>query len=199
MRKFLIDFKAKWFLYLSVAILIVTLQCFALDAATGPTDEESVSMFLSCYSVDEKLSTYINDDLPEGIRSFNLGSFDPENAFYPTYFSTFGRDADLVTLTLKFSDMCDCDRYFAQLDEEEIRARFENAEFYYHDGKPYGIKVYDGETKSGIATDYIEYCKSGQEEDVFLFFGLNSMHIGNLSDNSIDDSALSVLEKIWQK
>lgn len=199
MRKFLLDFKAKWFLYLSLAILIVMLQCFALDTATRPSNEERVSMFLSCYSVDDMLSASINDNLPDGIRSFDVGSFDPENAFYPTYFNTFGKDADLVTLTQRFSDMCDCDAYFAPIDEEEMRERFENAEFYYHDGRAYGIKIFDGKTKSGIATNYINYCRDDKEEDVYLFFGLNSLHIGNLSDNSIDDSALVVLERIWQK
>ena len=198
MREFVLDFKAKWFLYLSIAIIIVVLQCFALDAATKPGENERVSVFLTCYSVDEQLSASINESLPEGIRSFDVGSFDPENTFYAPYFTTFGRDADLVALPQKFSDMCDCEKYFASIDEEEITSRFGNVEFFYYNGKAYGIKIFDKNTKTGIATDYIQYCREGQEENIYLFFGLSSRHIGKLSESSIDDAALVILEKIWQ-
>ena len=94
--------------------------------------------------------------------------------------------------------MCDCESYFAVLNEEEIVARYGEVEFYYRNGVAYGIKIYDGDAKEGIADEYVDYCKDGEEENAYLFFGRDSLHIGDFNEKSRDDSALVILEKIWQ-
>lgn len=198
MKDFLKDFKSKWFFYIPLAVLIIVLQCFALDVVTKPAIEETVSMFLTCNSCDEMLLSEINDDLPEGIRRFDLGIFSRDNSFYGPYFNTYGKDSDMVVLTQKFSDMCDCAKYFAPIDEELIKSRLGDVELFYYNDVPYGVKIYDKDTKEGMATDRIDYCKDGEEENVYLFFNVNSVHIGELSENSVDECAFIILEKIWQ-
>lgn len=198
MKSFIKDIKSKWFFYIPLAILIIVLQCFALDAVTKPEKEEKVSMFLTCNSCDEMLSVSINEDLPDDIRTFDLGIFSQDNVFYGPYFNTYGKDSDMVVLTQRFSDICECDKYFMPLNEDVIRSYFGDVEFFYYQSIPYGIKIFDKDTKEGMATDRIEYCKEGEEENVYLFFNANSVHVGELSSNSVDEAALIILEKIWQ-
>ena len=198
MREFLLDLRQKWFLYLAIAVLIIGVQCASLDMATKPPIDQTVSIFLSCKSFDEELSTKINADLPEGIKSFNVEAFDQDGDYYGAYFNAYGRDSDLVTLTQKYADMCECDSYFVSLDEEKVRALFGEVEFFYYNDKPYGIRIFDSETKGGMATDYIEYFKEGSEENVYMFFGKDSRHVGDFSSDTLDDAALVILESLWQ-
>ena len=198
MRGFLLDLKQKWYLYLAIAVLIVGVQCASLDIATRHSSDEKVTIFLTCNSYDETLSSIINEDLPNGIKSFNVEVFDQDGTYYGAYFNTYGKESDLVTLTQKFADICECDSYFVRLDEEKVKALLGDVEFYYYNGEAYGIKIFDKETKNGMATDYIKYFQEGMEENVYMFFGKNSKHIGDFSINSLDNSALVILEKIWR-
>lgn len=199
MKDFFVHLKRRWYIYVAVAIVIIPLLLFILDAVTKPTNEQKISMFLSCYSCNEELSVRINENLPEGIREFDLGDFSQDETFYASYFNTYGKDADLVVLSQKYSDMCSCDSYFIELEEERVKARYgDNVEFYYFEGKAYGIKVFDKETKSGIASNEIQYCKEGEEENSYLFFGKGSKHLGDFANNSNDDAALKILDMLWQ-
>ena len=198
MNKFLLDFKRKWVIYLFIAILLIIFECFAIDMAARVQPEDKVLIFMTCEAHDEKIVDILNEDLPKEIKKVEIGFFSPNETFFAPYFSTFGKDADIVTLTQKFSDMCDCESYFAVLNEEEIVARYGEVEFYCQNGVAYGIKIYDGDTKEGIADEYVDYYKDGEEENTYLFFGRDSIHIGDLFEKSNDDSALVILEKIWQ-
>ena len=199
MKDFFVHLKRRWYIYAAIAIIIVPLILFILDAVTKPTKIEKVSMFLSCYSCSDEVSAYINENLPEGIREFDLGDFSQDETFYATYFNTYGKDADLVVLSQKYSDMCSCDSFFIELDEEKIIERYgKDVEFYYYEGKAYGIKVFDKELKTGMALNNIQYCKEGEEENSYLFFGKDSIHLGDFANNSNDDAALKILDILWQ-
>ena len=199
MKDFFVHLKRRWFVYVAVAIVIIPSLLFILDAVTKPTKEQKVSMFLSCYSCSDELSVQINENLPEGLREFDLGDFSQDETFYATYFNTYGKDADLVVLPQKYSDMCSCDSYFIELDEQKVKARYgDNVKFYYYEGKAYGIKVFDKETKSGMSSSKIQYFKDGAEENSYLFFGKNSMHLGDFASNSNDSAALQILDILWQ-
>ena len=198
MNKFLLDFKRKWVIYLFIAILLIIFECFAIDMAARVQPEDKVVIFLTCEAHDEKILDILNEDLPNEIKKVEIGFFSTNETFFAPYFSTFGKDSDIVTLTQKFSDMCDCESYFVALDEGKITARYGDVEFYRQNGVAYGVKIYDGNTKEGIADEYIDYYKDGEEENTYLFFVKNSLHIGDLNENSRDDSALVILEKIWQ-
>lgn len=57
------------------------------------------------------------------------------------------------------------------------------------DGVLYGIRIYDADTKLGIADSYIDYAPQEEpSENYYLAFGGKSLHlIGN--ENALDDSA----------
>ena len=198
MSKFLLDFKRKWVIYLFIAILLIIFACFALDIVARVEPEDKVMIFMTCEGHDERIVDILNEDTPENIKKVEIGFFSPNETFYAPYFSTFGKDAEIVTLTQKFSDMCDCKSYFAPLDEEMMLARYGEVEFYRQDGVAYGIKIYDADSKGGMADKYIDYYGRGEEENAYLFFGKDSLHIGDLYENSTDEGALVILEKIWQ-
>ncbi|MBR7083063.1 MAG: hypothetical protein IKI51_03510, partial [Clostridia bacterium] len=76
---------------------------------------------------------------------------------------------------------------FAVLEEKE------GFEYYYHNGLAYGIKIFDMETKKGSATKYISY----GDDDYYLFFGVNSVHLGELNGSS-DDYSFVIAENIMK-
>ena len=87
----------------------------------------------------------------------------------------------------------------ASFSDEQIKTLIPNVdgyEFYKEEDKNLGIKIYDKNTNSGVDKDIITYTSEKEEnEDYYLLFRNDSIHIGSLN-NSQSDNALRIVNNL---
>lgn len=135
--------------------------------ATDTVPAKKVTVFIDAYKVEDTyLSARLEEDMPSGLKMIKVHPFS-----YTVFDSHTINNADIFIVRAG-----DIETYITEFIP--ISADGEH-EYYYHDGSPYGIKVYDAKTGEGIASEYITYYTSQTEEyDCYLFFCKNSPHIG---------------------
>ena len=132
---------------------------------TDAPREEKIVLFVECDVPD---ATYIAAKLEEvpsevirlaQVRPFSYSMMSSEDI----------RSSDLYIVSE--SGFQEYSEWFMPLPENALNL----GESFLFENKPYGVKVYDAQTKSGILTDFIGY----EDENYYLAFGNQSLHIEN--------------------
>ena len=66
-------------------------------------------------------------------------------------------------------------------------------EIFSHDGVPMGVKVYDAPSNTGIGIKHISY----EEENYYLVFGNQSLHISG-NENAVSDEAVLYAARFFE-
>lgn len=179
------NIKNSFLIYLSYTFLSILIWSFVIVNVTTISMDKQVCIFsLADYTNTTKLEEKFEDVNIDNIekiyvRDINYTTFEPELINYGDIYLL--RESNAIQTISTFIPLNQ--QYISSHDKEQ---------FYYYEGVPYGIKIYDGNTKKGIADDLIWYCSTSEGiEDYYMFFNKNSSHIGHLN-NSKDDAALIV-------
>lgn len=149
--------------------------------ANDTSASKKITLFVEANSVkDAEFSVLLEDDMPPKLKMIKI--YTSSDTSFESY-ALVGADLFIV----KGSDAEKYIDSFAKLEKKE------GFEYYYHGGTAYGIKVYDKETKKGSATKFISY----EDDDYYLFFGINSVHLGDLN-GSADDYSFVIADKIMK-
>lgn len=132
---------------------------------TDAPREEKIVLFVEC---DVPGDTYIASRLEktpsETIRLVQVRPF-----AYSMMTSESIRNSDLYIVSE--SSFKEYFEWFMPLPKDALNL----GENFLFENTPYGVKVYDAQTKSGILTDHIGY----EDENYYLVFGNQSLHIEN--------------------
>ncbi len=181
---------SKFYLYLLWAMIAAMLWGWIFSFVTNTTPNKKVTVFINTYACsDTDLAVELEKDKPENIKMIKVHPF----SFSLFDSSTFVKGDIYI---IKSSEIETYLPSFCPLNEQ-FRAENPLYQYYYaEDGTAWGIKVYDAETSTGVATEYLTYTVEGApQEDYYLFFNADSIHIGALNGSS-SDAALTVAENL---
>ena len=139
------------------AVLSAMLWMWIFTFVTDTTPDKKITVYCHVPEVKStELAVRLEENIPDGLKMIKVHSFD-----YVMFDTSAITQGDVYIIP-----------------ESEI-------EPFTEDLSGDGIKVYDYETKTGIASRYITY----GEEDYYLFFGANSVHME-------DGKALIIAEEL---
>ena len=173
---------SKWHIYVLWALLAVLLWSWIFGFVTDTSPSRKVTVFVNVYDcADVDLAVALEEAKPEAIRMvkvhpFSYAMFDEQNLL----------TADLYVVSR--SEAADYLTSFAPLNAADDPG----GTGYYEDGTLYGLRIYDGSSRTGAAEAYLTYtAPDGEAEDFFLFFGASSVH---LEDGAARQVAARLLE-----
>lgn len=154
------------------------------------TDKEhKVMLYTDVYVVYSRpLTLRLEENLPEGLKMIKVSDV----TFSGTIASSAG-DLYIIGQTKLQQLMEEYPDSLTPIPAMDSYAVPEGLEVFTFDGKCYGIRVYDPETKIGVGRSYIGYAKpdTDSDEPFYLCFDAKSVHLEWL-DGAVDNAAWEV-------
>lgn len=195
MRNFIKHFAEKWLRYLIALILIFIFWLVIIDMLIAVKPEYKLGIFIGAYGISPKLEECI--EKPSKVEEIEIFDVNINEDYYFVIFSAYASSGDFDFSIVNEKQFRESDiQYYLVLDEQKLVAYFGDQEYYRVNDQIYGIKIYDGETKTGILNDAIVYDFEDESEDYYLFFYKNSTHLGELN-SSTDDKAIQAIKSIF--
>ena len=169
-------------IYCTWIIISTLVWSWLFNIATDTSAQKKITVFVEAEEVsDNAFAVYLESVMPEKLKMVKV---------HPFSYAMF----DEYTLT-------HADIYIVKADEAEkyiesfapIENREDGKEYFEYDGKTYGIKIYDAATGRGSEKEYITY----SDCDYYLFYGVNSVHIGEIN-GSDDEYAFDAAGEIFK-
>ena len=181
---------SKFYLYLLWALIAAMLWGWIFSFVTNTVPSKKVTVFVNTYACsDTDLAVELEKNKPENIKMIKV---------HPFSFSLFD-SSTFVNGDIYIIKSSEIETYLPSFCPLNEQFREENPLYQYYcgeDGTAWGIKVYDAATSTGVATKYLTYTAEGvPQEDYYLFFNADSIHIGGLN-GSPSDAALAVAENL---
>jgi len=183
--RFVRKFLSQFYLYGLWLIIAALFWSFVFSLVTDTTKFKKVTLFTDVYELsDTALAVRLEEDKPAGLKMVKVHSFE---------YVMLDTDA-ILNADLYISPGSKLPDYVGGLVTiDDFASQHPEYEYLYYEGSAYGIKMYDAQSGTGAAGEYIEYYAPGAErEDCWLLFGENSVHLGELSEDSKDDAAITL-------
>lgn len=168
--------KRYWAIYVSSG-LVITLSFLLAGTYLGKTkEEEKVDILLVADNYDNsKWGSYLSSIKPTYLKEINYRYLSSGDSMLPSILSTFGEvEADLFFFQEDVLKTVKCSSLMLALDEDKAKSAFgEGVSFYEDENAIYGVKI---STKD---------CFAGKG-DFYACFRSSSLHLGTLSDASLD-------------
>ena len=165
-----------WHRYLLWATVSLFLWAWIFTLITDAPAGKKLVLYADCPAMERQaLDAVLEADMPENIRFVEARTFSDE-MFQPSNLAT----GDLFILSSR-----QIERYLPRCAPLEAAA-FSERLLYETEEKAYGVCVYDEARGIAIGTRYVAYIPG---ETYYLFFNVNSLHLGAWND-SADDGAL---------
>ena len=184
----------KWYKYLIAFIVALFCWVIIIDIIVAPKKNERIEIFVGSYGVSNEINDVV--DKPPYIEEFIFTDVKINESYYFVLFSSYASSEDVDAFIVKESQFRESDiQYYQKLNENDVKELLGIEEFFKVNNDVYGIKVYDGQTKTGLLAEYIIY-DDGESaaEDYYMFFSKYSIHLGGLN-NSQYDGIIEFLKK----
>ena len=173
--------------YIFWAVFSAVIWTWILMLCTEVSPKRKVVVYADLEGLDKAaLSETLSKDLPDGIR------YDEVERFTDQVFSP----AAVLNGDLFLIPESSAEAYFGPFAKID-RAAFPGCAFYEHDGEAYGVCMYDPDAGIAIAERYIRWEALLGTERCYLFFGVNSKHLGAWNDSK-DDAAITVAKRLTE-
>lgn len=200
-----------WWRYLLIIIASVALWSYVFSFITALKPEEKVTVFIGSYVTESNIPyEYLDENKPEYLKAVEVSnnSIDPN---FGAILKVFGYgEADILILPESKISKDGVATLYSEISDESL-SLFPDEFGYFlgENGKTYGIKVYDAETKTKLISflDYVpdlkeDAAESEKEkvEDYYLLFNKNSLHLGSLAGSDNDDKmngAITIAQKLF--
>ena len=197
MRNFIKHFAEKWIRYLIALILIFIFWLVVVDMLVAVKPENKIGIFIGAYGISQALDEQI--EKPDGIEEIEIFDLNINEDYYFVIFSAYASNRDFDFSIVNEKQFRESDiQYYLTLNEETLVDYFGEQEYYCVNDQIYGIKIYDGETKKGILSDLVTFEGEDLNDDYYLFFHKDSVHLGNLN-SSRDDKAIQIIQSMLEK
>lgn len=178
------------------AFIIIWSSVFGFLTRVSPQDK--VSVFIGSYSQSFEKAQELKESRPEYLKTVEFNVNVLNSMYFDVYLSMFGYSrADIMILPESLATLENCELYFAEISATYL-GQFENLGLCEYDGKVYGLKIHDKETHSSLIS-CINYGEGDKEDNYYLFFGKNSLHISDLAEaeNKNEwDGAIKIAQKM---
>ncbi|MCQ3034898.1 MAG: hypothetical protein MJ248_01540 [Bacilli bacterium] len=187
----------KWPLYLIGVASVSIIVCTGVSIKCSPKENESIYVFAPTYSFN--VSRFVDESLKvtDGIRQITVKHADPNTEEAIRTFGSYYSICDLYIMPSSWVERIS--PIAASFSDEQIKTLLPNVDgydFYKEEDKNLGIKIYEKNTNTGVGKDIITYTSEKEEnEDYYLLFRNDSIHIGSLN-NSQSDNALRIVNNL---
>ena len=165
---------------------------------TRVSPQDKVSVFIGSYSQSFEKAQELKESRPEYLKTVEVNVNVLNSMYFDVYLSMFGYSrADIMILPESLATLENCELYFAEISATYL-GQFENLGLCEYDGKVYGLKIHDKETHSSLIS-CINYGEGDKEDNYYLFFGKNSLHISDLAEaegKNEWDGAIKIAQKM---
>ena len=166
---------SKFYLYVLWLFLAVLLWGSVFARITDTDPAHKLTLYADVPSLsDRELAWALEQQAPEGIKMVQVHPFS-----YAMFDSASLLGADLYIIPESHAE-----EYSGSFRSVE-GAGFDPEGGYFREGELWGLKVWDAETGTGVAAEYIQY----PDEDCWLFLNGASGHIASLTGEG-DDAAI---------
>ena len=181
---------SNWHWYLIYTLFAIFIWCYAVILVTKDKPKEVVTVWVMAYDINSDYVDYLEANKPDYLKHVRVSFELKGNDYASIKYQGIGTSQDIVILPESFLEEYLDLTTLIELDTDIINEKYGNQEYYYVDGKPYGIKVFDTTDEDN---GYITYTKEDTtNESYYIFLNNKSLHMGNLN-NSKYDGALEIL------
>lgn len=175
-----------WYIYLLLIVSSAIGTIYYCDFINRPKNEETINLFIASYTQKvEPIYDYLKEKSPSYLREINITLTNPKSADFGYFMVNKGLNkADIFVLpeSYLFDDLLN--NQFALLNEEVINTYIS----YIPDSSNHGVLLHN----IGDNDNSLLQFKSEQysDEKFYIFYRVNSLHIGALNPKSKVDTAL---------
>ena len=198
MRKVLKRVGSNLWAYLLCVFVVVIIWNGIFGALTSIPAEEKIVVFIA--SNDQFLveADQLQQDLPNGIKSVDVYLKAPSTTYFDAYLTAYGYlQGDILILPESVVQSGRLSEYFSQIPEKYLQ-EFPHLGLWQENGKIYGLQIHDCESHQSVISS-LNYGQAEDEENYYLFFGLKSLHLGDMSNEyseKNDNGAIIVARRL---
>lgn len=168
-------------IYIACILVVVFIYSWVFNYLTTIKTEEKITVFIGSESATFEKTEDLNGSRPEYLKAVEVRAYALDDSIYDTCLSIFGYETgDVLILPENNLKPETCTDYYAEISVD-YQERFDNLGWYEADGKVYGIKIHDKESHQSVI-DCLNYGEGDDEQNYYLLFNKNSMHLSDLSD-----------------
>lgn len=185
MSEFFASVKKWWYLYLIALLAIPSGSYYLTYLVNLPWDQETITIFIASTNVSTKgLYEALEKAKPSYLREIVIRSYVYYEDNFSTYYAYFGgSDCDIVILPESKIVPSKVASSYKKWSDDLIDS---SKEYYSYENAVYGKKIHGKGDENG----YIAYKDGERDEDYYLFYGKDSLHLGSFSDSSYDTAFL---------
>ncbi len=199
MKAFFKKIKNNIWAYLLCIFVVIIMWSGVFSFLTVVDEEEKVSVFIGSYSQSFTRTSELEESRPDYIKKVEVTARVLNSLYFDVYLSMFGySNADILILPESLATAENCELYFAEISPEYVEELDNLGVFEYND-KVYGLKVHSKGIDDGLIT-CIDYSAGDEDENYYMFFRNNSLHIGEMSeeDGETDVAAIEIAKKLLE-
>lgn len=168
-------------IYAACILVVVFIYSWAFNYLTTIETEEKITVFIGSESASFEKAEDLNASRPNYLKTVEVRAYALDDSIYDTCLSIFGYETgDVLILPESNLKAETCADYYAEISMD-YQSKFNNLGWYEVDGKVYGIRIHDKETHQSII-DSLDYGTDDDEQNYYLLFNKNSMHLSDLSN-----------------
>ena len=187
---------ANFWVYCLWIFVIIILWNGVFDVLTGIPAEEKIVVFVASYDKFFPEGNHLQQDLPDGIKMVDIHLRAPTTMYFDAYLAIYGYlQGDILILPESVAQKVLFPEYFSEISEKHLQ-ELPHLDVWQEAGKAYGLKIYDCDSHQSVISG-LNFGQDKQEENYYLFFGLNSVHLGDLSNGStgVTDSGAIIIAR----
>lgn len=184
-----------WF-YIAWIATVCVLWTAVFGIITRVRDEEKIVVFIGTRSQSFDKYSELKESCPEYVLELELNVYSVEEKNFSQLLSVFGTgESDVLILSETYLQNESSAIVYAEIPSEYI-SLFSNLGTFEVDGKVLGLKIHDKDTHESIVS-CLDFGTGDTEENYYLVFNRNSLHLGVLSSEVTERSgAIDVARRL---
>lgn len=179
-----------WYVYVLLIAAASLGTIYYCDFINRPQEEKTISLFISSYSLNNnKLYDFLKEKSPSYLREINISFVNPKSADFEYQIVNKGLNkADIFILPQSYVFDNLVEKQFAPLNKDVLNSYFT----YETDSYGKGIVMHKiGQNDNDL---YTFVNNSYPDEEYYLYYRVNSIHIKGLTDTKCDTALMFTKE-----
>ncbi len=174
-------------IYIACILVVVFVYSWVFNYLTTVKTEEKITVFIGSYSSSFEKEEEVNQLRADYLKTVEVRAYTLSDSVYDTCLSVFGYETgDILILPESNLNEETVSNYYSVISPN-YQLSFNSLGWYEVEGNIYGIKIHDKETHQSLI-NCLDYGKDEDEQNYYLLFNKNSVHLSDLSDvNSKSD------------
>lgn len=184
-------------IYVAWIVVVCVLWTAIFGILTSVSEEEKIVVFIGSNSLSFDNYDALKQACPEYVLELNVNMHSITEKNFSQSLSVFGiGEADILILPESYLQNETATTLYAEISAEHLPL-FRNLGTFDINGSVYGLQVHDKDTHKSLIS-VLDYGKGDTEQNYYLVFNRNSLHLGELSseENNERNGAIVVARRL---